>query len=152
MKPYYKPIILVMSLFVTACGGGGGGGESTGGSSGGTVVSEAIVRSSDIVAERDFDFDLGSEITLSIDNSSGETGALHLYSKAAHVSQDGTIYADPMSRITTIYPNETQTVAIEVNGNWSQLYAEWVPMNSSSLERYWTIELNQSSQSYSLSF
>ena len=156
MKLKCKPVILITSLFLVACGGGGDGGgvsgDVAGGNSGQTAVSEATVRSQDIVADRDFDFELGSEITLSIDNSSGETGALHLYSSAEYVSQDGTIYADPMSRITTIYPNETPTVSIEVNENWSQLYAQWVPMNSGSMERSWAIELNQPSQSYSLSF
>ena len=64
----------------------------------------------DIVAQRDFSFDVGEKITLSIDYSGSTKGALHLYSEAAFVKADGEVIPDPVSRITTIYPELTDEV------------------------------------------
>ena len=131
--------IIFVSLLAVACGGGDGGG---GGSS--TPPPEAsddpIKGTQDIVAQRDFSFDVGETITLSMNYQGASDGALHLYTKEAFTAENGDVIADPMSRITTIYPTRTK------------LYAQWVPMSASESEKNWVISLNQSNNNYHLDF
>ncbi|MFZ3517972.1 hypothetical protein L2D39_05930 [Vibrio harveyi] len=144
-------IIIFVSLLVVACGGGDGGG---GGSS--TPPPEAsddpIKGTQDIVAQRDFSFDVGETITLSMNYQGASDGALHLYTREEFMAENGDVIADPMSRITTIYPTRTNQVELEVNGNWTKLYAQWVPMNAGESEKNWVISLNQSNNNYHLDF
>jgi hypothetical protein len=143
--------IMFVPVFIVACGGGGGGG---GGSStpAPTPTVETIDNTQDIVAERDFSFDVGETITISMNYQGSADGALHLYTKAAFTTEDGVVVADPMSRITTIYPTRTSEVELEVNGNWNQLYAQWVPMSANESEKNWVVSLNQSNNNYHLDF
>ncbi|KIP71063.1 hypothetical protein [Vibrio jasicida] len=143
--------IMFVPVFIVACGGGGGGG---GGSStpAPTPTVETIDNTQDIVAERDFSFDVGETITISMNYQGSADGALHLYTKAAFTTENGVVVADPMSRITTIYPTRTSEVELEVNGNWSQLYAQWVPMSANESEKNWVVSLNQSNNNYHLDF
>ncbi|UQA52704.1 hypothetical protein [Vibrio sp. ED002] len=143
--------IMFVPAFTVACGGGGGGG---GGSStpAPTPTVETIDNTQDIVAERDFSFDVGETITISMNYQGSADGALHLYTKAAFTTENGVVVADPMSRITTIYPTRTSEVELEVNGNWSQLYAQWVPMSANESEKNWVVSLNQSNNNYHLDF
>ncbi|KIP77278.1 hypothetical protein SN11_10075 [Vibrio harveyi] len=143
--------IMFVPAFIVACGGGGGGG---GGSStpAPTPTVETIDNTQDIVAERDFSFDVGETITISMNYQGSADGALHLYTKAAFTTENGVVVADPMSRITTIYPTRTSEVELEVNGNWSQLYAQWVPMSANESEKNWVVSLNQSNNNYHLDF
>jgi hypothetical protein len=143
--------IMFVPVFIVACGGGGGGG---GGSStpAPTPTVETIDNTQDIVAERNFSFDVGETITISMNYQGSADGALHLYTKAAFTTEDGVVVADPMSRITTIYPTRTSEVELEVNGNWSQLYAQWVPMSANESEKNWVVSLNQSNNNYHLDF
>ncbi|MGR5109502.1 hypothetical protein [Vibrio jasicida] len=143
--------IMFVPVFIVACGGGGGGG---GGSSTPTPTPtvETIDNTQDIVAERDFSFDVGETITISMNYQGSADGALHLYTKAAFTTENGVVVADPMSRITTIYPTRTSEVELEVNGNWSQLYAQWVPMSANESEKNWVVSLNQSNNNYHLDF
>ena len=110
--------IIFVSLLAVACGGGDGGG---GGSS--TPPPEAsddpIKGTQDIVAQRDFSFDVGETITLSMNYQGASDGALHLYTREAFMAESGDVIADPTSRITTIYPTRTNQVELEVNGNWT---------------------------------
>ncbi|MGR5443578.1 hypothetical protein ACPV47_01655 [Vibrio jasicida] len=143
--------IMFVPVFIVACGGGGGGG---GGSStpAPTPTVETIDNTQDIVAERDFSFDVGETITISMNYQGSADGALHLYTKAAFTTENGVVVADPMSRITTIYPTRTSEVELEVNGNWNQLYAQWVPMSANESEKNWVVSLNQSNNNYHLDF
>ncbi|HDM8164604.1 TPA: hypothetical protein P0E18_002419 [Vibrio harveyi] len=143
--------IMFASTLVAACGGGGGGG---GGSStpAPTPVADEVDDTQDIVAQRDFSFDIGETITLSMNYQGSADGALHLYAKAAFTTENGDVIADPMSRITTVYPTRTSQVELEVNGNWTKLYAQWVPMSASESEKNWVISLNQSNNNYHLDF
>lgn len=141
--------IMFVPVFIVACGGGGGGGGSTPAP---TPTVETIDNTQDIVAERDFSFDVGESITISMNYQGSADGALHLYTKAAFTTENGVVVADPMSRITTIYPTRTSEVELEVNGNWSQLYAQWVPMSANESEKNWVVSLNQSNNNYHLDF
>ncbi|MDK9760216.1 hypothetical protein KIV40_34280 [Vibrio sp. D173a] len=143
MKTSIKLISLLSISVLTACGGGGGGS---------TAQPATPAAAQDIVAQRDFSFDVGEKITLSIDYSGSTKGALHLYSEAAFVKADGEVIPDPVSRITTIYPDLTDEVKLEVNTNWDSLYVRWVPMTSSESEQTWSITLGQPSNSYHLTF
>ncbi|ELI6424857.1 hypothetical protein [Vibrio harveyi] len=141
--------IMFASTLVAACGGGGGGGSSTPAPA---PVADEVDDTQDIVAQRDFSFDIGETITLSMNYQGSADGALHLYTKAAFTTENGDVIADPMSRITTVYPTRTSQVELEVNGNWTQLYAQWVPMSASESEKNWVISLNQSNNNYHLDF
>ena len=145
-----------VSLSLVACGGGGGGdaGSAGGGASATTpaAASTQIDNTADIVASRDFSFDVGQIITFTVDYSGSSDGAVHLYSEAAFTSDSGEVIADPTSRITTIYPDRTSTVTLEVNSNWQQIYARWVPMASNETELSWAVSLDQASNSYQISF
>ncbi|HHP0511805.1 TPA: hypothetical protein ACRZ3R_002557 [Vibrio harveyi] len=141
--------IMFASTLVAACGGGGGGGSSTPAP---TPVADEVDDTQDIVAQRDFSFDIGETITLSMNYQGSADGALHLYTKAAFTTENGDVIADPMSRITTVYPTRTSQVELEVNGNWTKLYAQWVPMSASESEKNWVISLNQSINNYHLDF
>ncbi|EKO3824825.1 hypothetical protein NTE12_001166 [Vibrio harveyi] len=141
--------IMFASTLVAACGGGGGGGSSTPAP---TPVADEVDDTQDIVAQRDFSFDIGETITLSMNYQGSADGALHLYTKAAFTNENGDVIADPMSRITTVYPTRTSQVELEVNGNWTKLYAQWVPMSASESEKNWVISLNQSNNNYHLDF
>ncbi len=147
---------LLVSLSLVACGGGGGGdaGSAGGGASATTpaAASTQIDNTADIVASRDFSFDVGQIITFTVDYSGSSDGAVHLYSEAAFTSDSGEVIADPTSRITTIYPDRTSTVTLEVNSNWQQIYARWVPMASNETELSWAVSLDQASNSYQISF
>ncbi|MFM2587664.1 hypothetical protein [Vibrio sp. TBV020] len=150
--------IMSTSTLILACGGGGGG-DSSGGSSGSgssttptQTTSAQLIDTQDIVAQRDFAFCIGDKITLSMNYQGTAEGALHLYTKSAFTTEDGVEIADPMSRITTIYPTRTNQVELEVNGNWSKLYAQWVPMSASEPEKNWVISLDQSNNNYHLDF
>ncbi|CAM3104122.1 MULTISPECIES: hypothetical protein [Vibrio] len=151
-------LTVLASLCFTGCGGGGGGeaGSSGGGASTTTptvtATSTPIENTADIVASRDFSFDVGQVITLSVDYSGSSDGAVHLYSQAAFTSDSGEVIADPTSRITTIYPSRTSTVTLEVNSNWQQIYAHWVPMASNETELSQVVTLDQASHSYQVSF
>ncbi|MEZ8224438.1 hypothetical protein BCV39_05920 [Vibrio sp. 10N.286.55.E10] len=155
------------SLIISACGGGGGGGGNTSASPAQTpaatptptpaqlpalVIQPAAISTSDIVAPVGFSFDIGEKISLSMDYTGTTSGALHLYSESAFVMSNGDVVADPLSRITTVYPTQIDVVELEVNGNWEQIYARWVPMSSSEKEQSWVISLDQSSNSYHLAF
>ncbi|MET2846021.1 hypothetical protein ABXV23_04645 [Vibrio owensii] len=140
--------IMFASTLVAACGGGGGGSSTPAPA---PVVDEAD-DTQDIVAQRDFSFDVGETITLSMNYQGSADGALHLYTKAAFTTENGDVIADPMSRITTVYPTRTSQVELEVNGNWTKLYAQWVPMSASESEKNWVISLNQSNNNYHLDF
>lgn len=155
------------SLVISACGGGGGGGGNTSPSPAQTptatpsptpaqlpasAVQPAAISTSDIVAPVGFSFDIGEKISLSMDYTGTTAGALHLYSESAFVMSNGDVVADPLSRITTVYPTQIDVVELEVNGNWEQIYARWVPMSSSEQEQSWVISLDQSSNSYHLAF
>ncbi|MGD1465220.1 hypothetical protein [Vibrio harveyi] len=141
--------IMFASTLVAACGGGGGGGSSTPAP---TPVADEVDDTQDIVAQRDFSFDIGETITLSMNYQGSADGALHLYTKAAFTTENGDVIADPMSRITTVYPTRTSQVELEVNGNWTKLYAQWVPMSASESKKNWVISLNQSNNNYHLDF
>ncbi|EKO3841202.1 hypothetical protein [Vibrio harveyi] len=141
--------IMFASTLVAACGGGGGGGSSTPAP---TPVADEVDDTQDIMAQRDFSFDIGETITLSMSYQGSADGALHLYTKAAFTTENGDVIADPMSRITTVYPTRTSQVELEVNGNWTKLYAQWVPMSASESEKNWVISLNQSNNNYHLDF
>ncbi|WP_104028435.1 hypothetical protein [Vibrio jasicida] len=143
--------IMFVPVFIVACGGGGGGGGG-GSTPTPTPTVETIDNTQDIVAERDFSFDVGETITISMNYQGSADGALHLYTKAAFTTENGVVVADPMSRITTIYPTRTSEVELEVNGNWSQLYAQWVPMSANESEKNWVVSLNQSNNNYHLDF
>ncbi|CAK1781614.1 hypothetical protein [Vibrio crassostreae] len=155
------------SLIISACGGGGGGGGNTSASPAQTpaatptptpaqlpalVIQPAAISTSDIVAPVGFSFDIGEKISLSMDYTGTTSGALHLYSESAFVMSNGDVVAEPTSRITTVYPTHTDVVELEINGNWEQIYARWVPMSSSEKEQSWVISLDQSSNSYHLAF
>ena len=155
------------SLIISACGGGGGGGGNTSASPAQTpaatptqtpaqlpasAIQPAAISTSDIVAPVGFSFDIGEKISLSMDYTGTTSGALHLYSESAFVMSNGDVVADPLSRITTVYPTQIDVVELEVNGNWEQIYARWVPMSSSEKEQSWVISLDQSSNSYHLAF
>ncbi|RTZ17789.1 hypothetical protein EJ063_03105 [Vibrio aquaticus] len=149
--------IMSASTFILACGGGGGGDSSGGSGSSATpapaqTASTELIDTQDIVAQSDFSFCIGDKITLSMNYQGTADGALHLYTKAAFTTEDGVEIADPTSRITTIYPTQTNQVELEVNGNWSKLYAQWVPMSASEPEQNWVISLNQSNKNYHLDF
>lgn len=149
--------IMSASTFILACGGGGGGDSSGGSGSSASptpaqTASAELTDTQDIVAQRDFSFCIGDKITLSMNYQGTADGALHLYTKSAFTTEDGVEIADPMSRITTIYPTQTNQVELEVNGNWSKLYAQWVPMSASEPEQSWVITLNQSNKNYHLDF
>jgi|GEM_PF-1797674 len=155
--------IMSVSTLILACGGGGGG-DSSGGSSGSgssstpaptpaqTTATAQLKDTQDIVAQRDFSFCIGDKIMLSMNYQGTADGALHLYTKSAFTTADGVEIADPTSRVTTIYPTRTNQVELEVNGNWSKLYAQWVPMSASEPEQNWVITLNQSNKNYHLDF
>ncbi|AMF99595.1 hypothetical protein [Vibrio harveyi] len=139
--------IMFASTLVAACGGGGGSSTPAP-----TPVADEVDDTQDIVAQRDFSFDIGETITLSMNYQGSADGALHLYTKAAFTTENGDVIADPMSRITTVYPTRTSQVELEVNGNWTKLYAQWVPMSASESEKNWVISLNQSNNNYHLDF
>ncbi|MFN3017128.1 hypothetical protein ACK1CN_14380 [Vibrio coralliilyticus] len=146
---------LLVSLSLVACGGGSGDAGSVGGGASATTPAAAsaqIDNTADIVASRDFSFDVGQIITFTVDYSGSSDGAVHLYSEAAFTSDSGEVIADPTSRITTIYPDRTSTVTLEVNSNWQQIYARWVPMVSNETELSWVVSLDQASNSYQISF
>ncbi len=143
----------LISALIVACGGGGGGGG--GGSTtppAPTPSVQVLDNTADIVAERDFSFDIGEKITLSVNYTGSTEGALHLYSKAAYTTANGDVIADPTSRITTLYPNMAGDVELEVNGNWTHLYAQWVPMSAQESEQNWSIALNNSNNNYHIDF
>ncbi|ELI0634217.1 hypothetical protein Q8344_001835 [Vibrio harveyi] len=140
--------IMFASTLVAACGGGGGGSSTPAP----TSVADEVDDTQDIVAQRDFSFDIGETITLSMNYQGSADGALHLYTKAAFTTENGDVIADPMSRITTVYPTRTSQVELEVNGNWTKLYAQWVPMSASESEKNLVISLNQSNNNYHLDF
>ena len=159
--------MISFSLILSACGGGGGGGGNTSASPAQTpaatpsptpaqlpasTIQPAAISTSDIVAPVGFSFDIGEKISLSMDYTGTTSGALHLYSESAFVMSNGDVVADPLSRITTVYPIQIDVVELEVNGNWEQIYARWVPMSSSEKEQSWVISLDQSSNSYHLAF
>ncbi|MGR5275615.1 hypothetical protein ACPV5J_02940 [Vibrio rotiferianus] len=139
--------IMFASTLVAACGGGGGSSTPAP-----TPVADEVDDTQDIVAQRDFSFDIGETITLSMNYQGSADGAVHLYTKAAFTTENGDVIADPMSRITTVYPTRTSQVELEVNGNWTKLYAQWVPMSASESEKNWVISLNQSNNNYHLDF
>ncbi|ROS69581.1 hypothetical protein [Vibrio crassostreae] len=155
-----------LSLAITACGGGGGGGNTSASPAQtpaatptqtpaqlpASAIQPAAISTSDIVAPVGFSFDIGEKISLSMDYTGTTSGALHLYSESAFVMSNGDVVADPLSRITTVYPTQIDVVELEVNGNWEQIYARWVPMSSSEKEQSWVISLDQSSNSYHLAF
>lgn len=154
-----KPLTLFAALAsVVACGGGGGGGggQDTANTTPAKPVEAPtetpIERTADLVADRTFSFDVGQLITLSIDKGNAGKGALHIYSQAAHTFENGDVAAEPTSRVTTIYPAETDEVTLQVNNNWTKIYAQWVPMTSSEEEQTWTIDLNQTQNAYHLAF
>ncbi|CAI2332597.1 TPA: hypothetical protein ACPVZ6_000134 [Vibrio parahaemolyticus] len=141
----------LISALTVACGGGGGGGGSTTPPAP-TPSVQVLDNTADIVAERDFSFDIGEKITLSVNYTGSTEGALHLYSKAAYTTANGDVIADPTSRITTLYPNMAGDVELEVNGNWTHLYAQWVPMSAQESEQNWSIALNNSNNNYHIDF
>ncbi|EJG1084238.1 TPA: hypothetical protein GRR81_05615 [Vibrio parahaemolyticus] len=141
----------LISALIVACGGGGGGGGSTTPPAP-TPSVQVLDNTADIVAERDFSFDIGEKITLSVNYTGSTEGALHLYSKAAYTTVNGDVIADPTSRITTLYPNMAGDVELEVNGNWTHLYAQWVPMSARESEQNWSIALNNSNNNYHIDF
>ncbi|TOI46057.1 hypothetical protein [Vibrio parahaemolyticus] len=141
----------LISALTVACGGGGGGGGSTTPPAP-TPSVQVLDNTADIVAERDFSFDIGEKITLSVNYTGSTEGALHLYSKAAYTTANGDVIADPTSRITTLYPNMAGNVELEVNGNWTHLYAQWVPMSAQESEQNWSIALNNSNNNYHIDF
>ncbi|EMX0310780.1 TPA: hypothetical protein KDY52_002230 [Vibrio parahaemolyticus] len=141
----------LISALIVACGGGGGGGGSTTPPAP-TPSVQVLDNTADIVAERDFSFDIGEKITLSVNYTGSTEGALHLYSKAAYTTANGDVIADPTSRITTLYPNMAGDVELEVNGNWTHLYAQWVPMSAQESEQNWSIALNNSNNNYHIDF
>lgn len=141
----------LISALIVACGGGGGGGGSTTPPAP-TPSVQVLDNTADIVAERDFSFDIGEKITLSVNYTGSTEGALHLYSKAAYTTVNGDVIADPTSRITTLYPNMAGDVELEVSGNWTHLYAQWVPMSAQESEQNWSIALNNSNNNYHIDF
>lgn len=159
--------LISMTALISACGGGGGGGSSTTSSPAQateattedaletpqkTVEALQIEGTQDIVAARDFDFSVGETITLTVQYSSESDGAIHIYSDVAHTFEDGSVAPDPMSRITTLFASESQTVDLEVNGNWDTLYLNWVPNLASESEQVEVVTLNQTSHSYLVQF
>lgn len=145
MKYTITFISIVSISLLTACGGGGDGGKSN-------PVAAVPASSEDIVAQRDFSFDIGKKITLSVNYAGATKGALHIYSEAAFTKDNGEVIAEPTSRMTTIYPDLTDVVELEVNGNWPNLYVRWVPMSSAESEQSWSIALDEPSNSYHLAF
>ncbi|GEM75240.1 hypothetical protein [Vibrio sagamiensis] len=133
--------VLLGGVFITAC-------DDDRESTKPNPVYDTSPTTKDIVAARDFNFDLGKTITLSFNYHGNTNGALHIYSKAAYTHPSGDSIGDPRSRLTTVYPKLTGQVELEINSNWKKIYVHWVPMSVSESEQNWVIPLNQSNNNY----
>ncbi|EDP59653.1 hypothetical protein [Vibrio sp. AND4] len=150
MNIFLRSLTVIFAIpLVVACGGG----EGSGSPSPAPEASVAPIQTTkDIVAQRDFSFDVGETITLSMDYQGSSDGALHLYTRAAFTTENGVEIGDPLSRITTVYPTRTNQIELKVNSNWTKLYAQWVPMSANEREQNLVISLDQSNHNYHLDF
>ncbi|AUI88622.1 hypothetical protein BS333_20170 [Vibrio azureus] len=137
--------VMLVSLLCTGLISACGDGED---SSSVTPVPKSLPNTESLVAARDFDFDIGTKITLSMNYKGENDGALHIYSEAAYTDSSGDAIGDPRSRLTTVYPKLTEQIELEINTNWQQLYVHWVPMNVNESEQNWVISLNQANNTY----
>ncbi len=76
----------------------------------------------------------------------GTTQALHLYSESAFTASNGDVvvysFLEWPNRLSNTHRD---VVELEVNGNWEQIYARWVPMSSKEQEQScgshsWSVE------------
>ncbi|NLS11996.1 hypothetical protein HGP28_03705 [Vibrio sp. SM6] len=145
MKPLNLALsVLPLSILLTACGGGNDGGGSS--SSGSVPSTPSPISTADLYASPDFSFDVGQNITLSIDYQNVGAGALTLFSQTLDLG--GSLIADPTSRVLTLRPSNTSAVQLEVNQNWQEIYAQWVPESADEPEQMVVIKLDAASNSY----
>lgn len=130
--------LLISYLLISGCGGAESESTSQQSSEPATILTETIV------ASESFNFASEHELQISIVNPAGHKGAIHLYHGIDHQFSDGSVVADPMTRITSIDSNKTNLINLPLNKNIKQLIWHWTPSTSDELEQTAIIEIGSS--------
>tara|TARA_Y100001956_G_scaffold82584_1_gene104130 strand:+ start:5125 stop:5562 length:438 start_codon:yes stop_codon:yes gene_type:complete len=137
----------IFALFtLAACGGGGGGSNSSPSS-----ATTQTVDTENIVAERDFLFQLEHKISLDLIQSGSDKGVIHIYTQLDAELDDGRLIANPTSHLTSIYPQASPSTDLIVNRNWVALYLQWTPMGNGE-EKTFRLKLSPDQSQYLLQF
>ena len=116
-----------------------------------TIVElQTKINTAEIKANRNFDFRIDQSITFWVYPPEDSKGTVHIYSKLDAVTDNGDFIANPMSRITSFQPIDTNEITININNVWENLYFEWIPTNAQGLEQ--VIRVNLGEENYTVKF
>ena len=146
MKINNTLLALSLSSLLAACGGGGGGGGSAPSNQAATTI-----ETKNVVARRDFSFQVERKVQLDIQQASPDEGVIHVYTSLGARLEDGRYIADPTSHLTSIYPQTAPSTNLIVNVNWQALYVQWTPLNGDQ-EMTWQLELLPDQNQYLIQF
>ncbi len=115
------------------------------------LVDKAVPKVDDLVANNDFDFKINREIQLIVTNADTSKGVLSIYKSRDVSISTNQIFADPMSRITSVISTAQTYVNLWVNDNWSEIIIVWVPESANGLEIVKVVKLNPQLDIYVIS-
>ena len=116
----------------------------------GTTGAVNTIDTGDLVADKNFDFKINREIKLVVTNADTSKGVLTVYKNRAVSEQSDLVFADPMSRITSVISSAQTTVDLMVNDNWNEIVIAWVPESANSLEIVKVVKLNPEISIYTI--
>lgn len=147
-RPIMKKQVLIIcsALLLHGCGGGGSD-EST--SAPTTQPSEPTTptveetSTAELEVSANFDFRTDMDMQVSIANQVPGQGMLNIYYESSyHDTLNDIHYPDYSTRVVSFDPTAIDSVTVQVNKNWTALYAEFVPTYSGGQEQYYKIALN----------
>lgn len=104
----------------------------------------------DLIADKNFNFKINREIKLIVSNSDTSKGVLTIYKSRDASILSSQVFADPMSRITSVISTAQTTVNLLVNDNWNEIVISWVPESADSLEVVEVVKLNPRTSIYTI--
>ncbi len=108
------------------------------------------VDTTDLIADKNFDFKTNHEVKLIVSNADTGKGVLSIY-KSREVSVPGDqVFADPLSRITSVISIAQTSVNILVNDSWNEIIIVWVPESAGSLELVKAVKLSPEISVYTI--
>ncbi len=115
-----------------------------------TIDSSVTLNTRDLVADKSFDFKINREIKLIVTNADTSKGVLTVYKNRDISELSDQVFADPMSRITSVISIAQTTVDLMINDNWNEIVIAWVPESANSLEIVKVVKLNPEISIYTI--
>ena len=114
------------------------------------ITSTIPVEAKDIIASKDFEFSIASEVNIIVNNNDNLIGTLHIYHKSEGIDENYNDMPDPLSRVISYPISQNTEFPLTTNINWENLYLHWIPRSPHSNEYFSTLNLSSGNTSYNI--